>query len=285
MSSNRLRGGRAAARRGRADARPARRPARRGRPRRARPRCRRRSEMYRAALALVGGDLGAAPRATPPRPRSSPPGRGDPLVGRRRLGAARPGGVDGGRPAVGPARLPGRRGRTARDRPRRRRARVLDHRGRPAGRARWAARRPGHASRTPSCSATAVAPDLRGTADMHDGLAELALERGDLAAAAAHLAAQRRARRGGRPAPAPLPLAGGDGRACARPRATSAPRPSCSRRRSACTSATSRPTCGRSPRGWPGCGRPRRPGRRPRLGPAPGPRRPTTRRTSASTST
>ncbi|MFC5175242.1 LuxR C-terminal-related transcriptional regulator [Nocardioides taihuensis] len=141
--------------------------------------------MYRAALALLGGDLAGTTRhATAAAELAA--GRGDTLV------------------AAGASALLGLAAWTRGDLA----GALRDYRAAAAG-----LREIGHVADVLGCSiavadlqvalgglhdaratledalvlGATVAPDLRGTADMHDGLAGLALERGDLAAAAEHL--------------------------------------------------------------------------------------------------
>ena len=98
-------------------------------------------------------------------------------------------------------------------------------------------------------------PGMRGTRDMYVGLSQVALERNDLACRHRTSAALRRARRAGRPAPEPLPVASGAGTA---PRGRGRPR---CRARAACGGGTgvrrptSRRTCDRSRRCAHGCSR------------------------------
>ena len=81
-------------------------------------------------------------------------------------------------------------------------------------------------------------PGLRGAADMHVGLSEVLIERNELDEAAVHLDTERGARRVGRPAPAPLPVACHHARLLPRTR-----RPRwCARARSTRPSPSTRPT-------------------------------------------
>ena len=103
-------------------------------------------------------------------------------------------------------------------------------------------------SSTLSSSPPARTRGMRGTRDMHTGLAQLAVERNDLRRGRRAPAPCGRAGRGRRAAAEPVPVAGRAGARCARPRVTSKPRSSCSRRPNGSTSATSPRTCSRSRR-------------------------------------
>ena len=91
-------------------------------------------------------------------------------------------------------------------------------------------------------------PSLRGTADILVGLSELQRERDDLDAATQHLLRSQELGEGAGLAAEPVSLVRGDGPASGRPRAIWTARSTCSTRRSACTWATSPPTCVRSRR-------------------------------------
>ena len=246
----------------------------------------------RAVPGRAGARRTATSAATSPTPsgRSRSPAEDDDLErgrGRRRcsglaswatgdLEAAHAAYVDGvDEPAAGRARL--------------RRPRLLDRAGGHPRRAGPARRRAAHlragAAARRRRRARPVAAGDGGHARRH--------ERARTASAttwtprARHLAAQPRSSASTRAAAEPLPLARRDGAAAARPTGTSTARSSCSTRRSACTSATSRPNVRPVPalraRLWIGAGDA---GRGARLGPRARPlRRRRPRPTCASTST
>ena len=155
--------------------------------------------------------------------------------------------LDGRRPRGRPPRLHRRRRRAPPPRVHRRRARLLHHARRPRDHPGPAATGAAHLRARPRARRRRD-PRMRGTRDMHTGLGR---DRGGTQRPGRRRrapAARGRARRGGRAAAEPVPVAGRAGARCARPRATAKPRSSCSRRPSGSTSATSRRTCGRSRR-------------------------------------
>ena len=208
--------------------------------------------LYRAGTALVRGDVdghddarpaGARPRrrGRPSRARSAPPRSWGSRTGRAATSTRRTGWYADAMAEPGAGRVPLRRAR------RRHRAGRHPHRaGSPP--------RGDGASTSGRCSAREQAqPVLRGAADMHVGLSERAPRARRSRRRPAAPAGEQRAGRARRPAAEPLPLAGRDG---ADPRGRGRPgrrRSTCSTRRSACTSATSSPTCGRSRRCGRGC--------------------------------
>jgi LuxR family transcriptional regulator, maltose regulon positive regulatory protein len=112
---------------------------------------------------------------------------------------------------------------------------------------------------------------LRGTADMHVGMSQVACERGDLAAPPGTCCAPRSW--ASTPGCRRTPIAGGPRwRGSGKRREMWTAPSTCWRRRSACTRATSPRTCGRYPgAAGPRAGRPRSGGRGPRVGAPAGP--------------
>ena len=98
------------------------------------------------------------------------------------------------------------------------------------------------------------AEPLRGTADMHVGIAGRAARARRPRGRRRAPGRQPAARRAQRPAAEPVPVAGRHGPAAREPKATSTPRSSCSTRPTASTPATTPRTCGRFPRCEHGCG-------------------------------
>ena len=207
-------------------------------------------ELYRAAHALARGDVLERRDATPGGP-SSLPRRTTTSAGQRQPGCwgSPTGRAVTSRPGIGLRRMHGRACTRA--------GYVADTFGCAIALAdiRIAQGRLGDALRTYQQALRRAAeqggPVLRGTADMYVGMSEILRERDDLPAATEHLLTQPGARRAHRAAAEPVSLAGRDGAdpaGAGRPRSA---RSTCSTRRSACTSATSSPMCGRSRR----CGR------------------------------